>query len=120
MGLTYILDGHTPVLIDDIHAWAQWFETSDAERIVAQTTVGDVQISTVFLGIDYNYRPHGAPVLFETMAFLLGSRSEIADLPVLRYATWAMAQRGHARVVNMAKSRLPAEVDAIAKPPPLR
>lgn len=46
--------------------WAQWFEKAD--RHVANIKIGDAQISTVFLGVDHNFR-EGVPVLWETMVF---------------------------------------------------
>jgi len=33
--------------------WATWFETGD--RRVARKEIGDIAISTVFLGIDHNF-----------------------------------------------------------------
>lgn len=88
----YILggaDGHTPILTDDLMEWAQWFET--AERHVNDTTIGDVRVSTVFLGLDHNFSGEGEPVLFETMIFG-GPMTE----EQMRYSTWEQAALGHA------------------------
>lgn len=54
------------VFISDMEIWAMWFETAD--RQIARTQVGDVLISTVFLGIDHSFG-RGEPLFFETMAF---------------------------------------------------
>ncbi len=62
----YILHGKTAIPCDNLFAWAQWFEAAD--RLVAKTEVGDVRISTVFLGLDHNFG-EGDPLLFETMIF---------------------------------------------------
>jgi len=66
--MNYILNGKTPVQVESITEWAEWFEKGD--RIVKQTDIGEVKISTVFLGIDHNFHPNSkAPILFETMVF---------------------------------------------------
>lgn len=54
----YILDEHgVPVVEPDILKWARWFE--EHKRHVAETFVGDVRISTVFLGIDHKFGLRG-------------------------------------------------------------
>jgi hypothetical protein len=64
----WILDekGEKPVPVD-LMTWAQWFESR--KRILKQENVGDVYISTVFLGLDHNFDENGAPILWETMVF---------------------------------------------------
>lgn len=87
----WILDGHTPVPMDDGTDWAGWFET--ANRHVALTALTPtVTVSTVFLSLDHNFSGHGPPLLFETMAFgLPEDATELCE----RYATWAEAEAGH-------------------------
>ncbi len=62
----YILDddGH-PVKISNVLIWASFFQ--EADRLIAVDIVGDVRISTVFLGMDY--LNNVVPLLFETMIF---------------------------------------------------
>jgi hypothetical protein len=92
----YILDGHTPVPTHDPMKWGRMMEDIDTRR-VAQNTVGDVWVSTVFLGLDHNWGD-GPPLLFETMAFR--DKQEIA---MDRYSTWAEAEAGHtAMLVRLA------------------
>ena len=91
----YILDGQTPVLCDDLLTWAKWFETAKCH--VAKTTVGDVEVSTVFLGVNYNFRESGPPILFETMVFG-GRLNQEQD----HYATWQEAKQGHQAMVERA------------------
>lgn len=88
----YILDGHTPVPASDLLTWSAWFEK--AERHVAKTNIGDVFVSTVFLGLDHNW-DQGPSILFETMVFQgpLDGEQE-------RYVTWEEAEAGHAAMVN--------------------
>lgn len=64
----YILDKYKmPVKEPDLIHWARWMEKKD--RIVKQEMVGDVKVSTVFLGIDHNFSHEGPPILWETMVF---------------------------------------------------
>ena len=53
MTLYYILDGHTPVKVDDVLEWAKRFEKAD--RQVCVTEVGEALVSTVFLGLDHAF-----------------------------------------------------------------
>ena len=95
MSNNYILDGKTPVLCDDLLTWAKWFET--ANRHVAKTEIGDVRISTVFLGLDHSW-VGGPPLLFETLVF----GGEL-DQEQERYSTWDEAEEGHKRMVKRAR-----------------
>lgn len=73
----YILDQHKVVIPEpDAIKWAEWMNGSwygeDAEnhpRYVKKTDVGDMTVSTVFLGLDYNHFAQGDPIVFETMVF---------------------------------------------------
>ncbi len=97
--MNYILEGHKPVSCPDILEWARWFQTGDAARRVAEDFVGDVRISTVFLGIDHSFSRVGPPVLFETMVFA-GPLDEEQD----RYCTWDEAVAGHAAMLARVKA----------------
>lgn len=83
----YILVGKEPKQVDDIMEWAKSFEGSD--RTVEKTTIGDVDISTVFLGLDHSFGG-GEPLLFETMIFG-GDDDGYQE----RYSTWDEAVKGH-------------------------
>lgn len=66
----YILDEDGNVVSEpDLLKWARWFETSKDQRIVARTDLKDVHVSTVFLGLDYNFGFGGKPLLWETLVF---------------------------------------------------
>ena len=90
----YILDGKDVKECVDIRAWAQQFEKQD--RQVARTTKGDVDVSTVFLGINHQFGD-GPPLLFETMVFG-GELDGKQD----RYSTWEQAESGHAEMCKRA------------------
>ena len=65
----YILDDQgNPVREPDLLKWGRWFEQTK-KRIVKQEQIGDVWISTVFLGLDHSFHPDGPPILWETMTF---------------------------------------------------
>lgn len=91
----YKLDGRNIVLAKDIHDWAIAFEDM-ASRRVAEDTIGDVRISTVFLGLDHGFGQSGQPVLFETMVFG-GKFNDHTD----RCCTYDQAEEMHRKVVNM-------------------
>ena len=93
----YILEGKTPI-IASAHQWAIWFGIAD--RTVKKTTIsGDVEVSTVFLGIDHQFGD-GPPLLFETMIF--GGKR---DQEQWRYTTWDEAEAGHDMVIASLEGR---------------
>ncbi len=89
----YILDGHKPVIENDLMKWGAWFETAD-RRVVKTTLSKDVEVSTVFLGLDHSFGK-GPPILFETMVF--GGKF---DQEMDRYSTWEEAEKGHKQMVE--------------------
>ena len=93
----YILVDRVPVPVEDFMEWAQRFETQDEERIVAQVTIGEVFVSTVFLGLDHNWGT-GPPLLFETMVF-----GGDFDEYQYRYATGDDAVAGHGVAAGMVE-----------------
>ena len=99
MSGNYILEGKTPVRCDNMIEWAKWFEK--AERHVAQENIGEVRISTVFLGLDHGWG-EPKPVLFETMVFG-GPLDQEQD----RYYTWDEAEAGHRNMVERVKASPP-------------
>lgn len=93
---SYILDAeNNPVPCEDTLTWAAWFEES--KRIVARTEIGDLLVSTVFLGIDHRFHEEGPPILWETMVF---GGSPRKDLGQWRYASHAAALKGHEEAVK--------------------
>lgn len=82
----YILKDKEVVEVD-FAEWTEWFATAD--RHVADETIDNVRISTVFLSADYSFQ-EGPPVLFETMVF--GGK---LDQEMDRYCTWEQAETGH-------------------------
>lgn len=96
----YILDLDT----HEVHKcslgdWAEMMERRESRR-VASTDVGEVQVSTVFLGLDHNWGI-GAPLIFETMVF-----GGPLDQEMDRYSTWDEAEAGHAVMVQRVRDAI--------------
>lgn len=85
---------------NDLIAWGKWFQT--AERHVAKDSVNEVEISTVFLGLDHGFG-ESQPVLFETMVF-----GGDLDQEQERYHTWDEAEAGHKEMVARVKAISPS------------
>lgn len=93
---TWILRNKRPVRCWDMKTWAKFMGTEKA--MVVKTIDGEITISTVFLGINHNFSKTGKPVLFETMIF--GGEH---DQECWRYKTWAEAEEGHKKAVNLVR-----------------
>ena len=91
----YVLVGRKPVPEPDAIRWATWYESAD--RRVAWHVVGDVRVSTVFIGLDHSFGS-GPPQFFETLV-LGGEFNNFQE----RYATWTEAEAGHAVVLKWVK-----------------
>jgi len=89
-------DGRTPrpATLED------WTSNENLRRRphVAKEMIGDVLVSTVFLGIDHAH-DSGIPLLFETMIFG-GEHDQWQD----RCSTWSGAEDMHAVAVEMVKA----------------
>ncbi len=97
----YILNARgQPEPCEDVIAWAHWFEKAD--RHVACDMVGEVKVSTVFMGLDHSFGMQGGPILYETMVFG-GSLDGEQD----RYSTRAEAEAGHAAILERVKVAAP-------------
>jgi hypothetical protein len=77
---------------------AAGFKRAFADNRIAKDTIGDVEVSTIFLGIDHSFGS-GPPLLFETMVF----GGELDDEQE-RYSTEAQALAGHAAMVARVKA----------------
>ena len=94
--IIYILEDGEPRRVDDHSEWAEWLASADIT--VAKTKLGDVLISTVFLGVDHNFGFYGNPILFETMIF----GGEYDDYQE-RYTTLEESMYGHERAVALVR-----------------
>jgi hypothetical protein len=101
IGLYYILDGHEPKQTNDMEVWHRlMFGEESDKRTVAFDQIGDVMVSTVFLGLNHALGDEDR-ILFETMVF-----GGPLDRECVRYATWDEAEHGHAVMVDRVKARV--------------
>lgn len=93
----------------DEHTWATLFGQRGYKQL-ANEQVGDMGVSTIWLGSDHNWWSPGDPlIIFETMVF--GGALEGHQV---RYATESEAFAGHARIVAWARELLWWESDGAA------
>lgn len=93
----YVLDGRVARPVESMEQWAKAFE---GDRHVAQDTVGEIRVSTVFLGIDHSFGD-GPPLIFETMIF-----GGPHDQHQTRCSTYGEAERQHQEALALARSGL--------------
>jgi hypothetical protein len=84
-----------PIPCEDIFLWSEWMEK--ANRHVGEDILGDIRVSTIFLGLDHNYHG-GKPILYETMIF--GGPN---DQYQQRYYTKEEALKEHAYALSIAE-----------------
>lgn len=109
MGKWYILKGKTPVESNlfEYCAWSVDFN----KMIVEKTKIGDIEVSTVFLGLDHSFSPEKTgPILFETMIF--GGEAEGYQE---RYATYEEAEQGHKKACDMVLGMFSIETEILKK-----
>lgn len=107
-GLHFILIGRE-VMPCDLMTWARWFEVASRTpggRHVADDTVGNLRVSTVFLGLNHSFLDDGRPLLFETMVFALedGRGAEAEGFDMQRYSTYDEAEAGHAATLSAVRA----------------
>jgi hypothetical protein len=104
LGLYVLDDDGDPVLVSDVVAWADWYETHS--RFLAQTEFPWGKVSTIFLGIDESFvevmfgtdpLAH-KPTLWETMVF-----GGPLDLSQWQYKSKEDALEGHRQAVEKCK-----------------
>ena len=89
--MTFGYDGE-PI---DALEWSLLFGDTDA-RQVAMTTVGDVDVCTDWIGLDYGFGETPAPLVYETMVF-----GGDHDGELWRYPNRDAALAGHDQVVAL-------------------
>jgi hypothetical protein len=94
----YTLDNQHNPIPAEMTDFKEFFSDIDRYR-VDRTVIGNVEISTVFLGIDHGFSDDGPPVLFETMIF--GGR---LDGYQGRSCTWDKAVAMHAEAVKRVEA----------------
>ena len=103
----YILIDKIAVAVD-LDTWSKAFSTMD--RVVGKTEIGGMKISTVFMGLDHNFRFDGPPILFETMIF--GDIEDTGDQ--WRCSTWMQAEAMHQKACDLVRSRMAVTQSLVA------
>jgi hypothetical protein len=110
VGRYYILKDKKPILVDDFMEYALWMN-DPKNVIIEKTNIGDIQVSTVFLGIDIGGFWHkGSPLVFETMIF--GGEM---DTTKWNYETWEEAVEGHKKACDIALELFSIKPDDLKK-----
>ena len=79
--------------------WAKKMATKNYKRVQETTLPDGKWVSTVWLGLNYNFNTTSFPLIFETMVFR--TERDLDDLYCERWATLAEAEAGHKRIVEM-------------------
>ena len=98
----YKLDGVRPVPDETDGLW--FMENKDARRVALTEIAKDIEVSTVFLGLDHNFRGEGRPLLFETMVFGGSMNGSMR-----RYENWIEAEQGHQEMVDKVREKMTLE-----------
>ena len=99
--LFYILDGKIAKQCNSVLEWGQWMEENSIR--VARDYIDEIEVSTVFLGLNHNWSDQGDPLLFETMSFWPNDSSKSERW---RYFTWEEAEAGHREMVDEIKKMI--------------
>jgi hypothetical protein len=91
----YILDKDNKPVKSTIIQHSEWLEANPERKAVKQEHVGDVWVSTVFLGLDHAW-DSDIPVLWETMIFG-GEHDQYQD----RYTSVEDALEGHQTALTL-------------------
>ena len=93
----YILDKDNKPVKSTITEHGEWIEANPEKKAVKQEHVGDIWVSTVFLGLDHAWPKDGiTPVLWETMIFG-GEHDQYQD----RYTSYEDALEGHKKALTL-------------------
>jgi hypothetical protein len=96
MSRWYILDNNNnPIATPTLEA-AKWLEEGTNRRTIKRDEIGDILVSTVFLGLDHSWTPGGKPVLWETMIFG-GEHDQYQE----RYTSHEDALEGHKKALTL-------------------
>ena len=91
----YILDEENKPVKSSISIAGEWLDKNLKRKAVKQEYIGDVYVSTVFLGLDHSFKSD-KPVLWETMIFG-GDHDQYQE----RYTSYEDAFEGHQKALNL-------------------
>ena len=93
----YILDDNNNPIQKNVEEASKWIEDNPRKKIVKQENIGEIRISTVFLGLDHSFNEK-TPVLWETMVFG-GEHDGFQE----RYSSYEEAVKGHKEALMLVK-----------------
>jgi hypothetical protein len=94
----YILDKDNKPIKSNVIQCGEWMEDNPCVKALKQEHIGNIYVSTVFLGLDHAW--YGKiPVLWETMIFG-GEHDQYQD----RYTSVENAEIGHQFAVQLVKN----------------
>ena len=100
MGRWYTLDvDNKPVVAASVIEAAEWLDKNPERKAVKQEHIGDIFISTVFLGLDHAWNSD-ILVLWETMIFG-GEHDQYQE----RYTSYEDALEGHQIALNLVNKQ---------------
>ena len=91
----YILDNNNNPVAKPVLEAAQWLDDNPSRKTVKRDEIGDILVSTVFLGLDHSFNG-GTPVLWETMIFG-GEHDQYQE----RYTSHKDALEGHKKALTL-------------------
>lgn len=91
----YTLDKDNKPIKSTIIKCGEWMENNPGVKSVKQEYIGDIFVSTVFLGLDHAWNSD-IPVLWETMIFG-GEHDQYQE----RYTSYEDAVKGHQTALNL-------------------
>lgn len=109
-----VLIGREVVPVRDVMEWGRAFESG--RHIIAQTTVADALVSTVFMGINTRYDLHDDwrdGLWFETMLF--PDATAMLEDDCWRCSTYDQAEAQHRAAVQEAILRFGATADQVVE-----
>ena len=104
-----ILDSGSVILCSDRSEWVAWMKEahSAGNHVIAEDSIEGFQVSTIFLGINFNLGEPGPPLWFETAAFrrtIDGNLGAQIQCEAFQYSTATDAFAGHVVVCQKVRS----------------
>ena len=96
----YTLDENNKPIKATTNEYVDWEENNPERRLVKQDRIGDIFVSTVFLGLDHSWRGN-TPILWETMIFG-GDHDQYQE----RHTSYEDALEGHQTALNLINKKL--------------
>jgi hypothetical protein len=97
----YTLDENNKPVASSAIEYSRWMEQNPTKKALKQEYIGDIYVSTVFLGLDHSWpEDESKPLLWETMIFG-GEYDQFMD----RYTSVEDALEGHQKAIDLVNSK---------------